>query len=402
VVLQLVCLAFLVPAVLVCLYYAVLALYALVMRQGPSLPRSTAEHSFAILIPAHNEEAGILTALHACADLDYPKDRYQVFVIADNCTDQTAKRAIGTGATCLERSDAERRGKGAALEWAFERILPLGHDAFVILDADCRIDRHALRVFDQHLTSGADMLQANDVAANPDDSVASYALAVGNLIENRLFYAPKSRLGLAVFLRGTGVVLHRKILEQYPWQAASLTEDTEFTLRLLRDGHRVRFVSDVAVSSDFPSRWDELHVQRVRWATGNMRLSKLYALRLLWEGLCKRHASLFDAGCTLLVLSRPLVLLELALALLLSLCCVFLAPGPFSTGLFATALAVLGLQISYFALGVALLGINPARLGFLCRSPLVILRLLRIALGGILRLDRITWARTPRPSESTL
>src|SRR5262249_55593142 len=146
------------------------------------------------------------------------------------------------------------------------------------------------------------VLQASSVAANPEDSAVSYAVAVGNVLENDLFYAPKSRLGLSVLLRGTGMVFRRDVLERHPWQAHSITEDMEYTLELLRAGVGVRFLSDVRVVSDFPAHAEQLRVQRLRYAAGNLRFGKGKALRLMAEGILARRATLFDLGWTLLVL----------------------------------------------------------------------------------------------------
>ena len=89
-------------------------------------------------------------------------------------------------------------------------MLNENYDAYLILDADCVIDRHALVSFDMYFMKEAKLLQANDVIANPDDTAMSYALAVGNQLENEYFYAPKSFLRLSVFLRGTGMIIHRE------------------------------------------------------------------------------------------------------------------------------------------------------------------------------------------------
>ena len=122
------------------------------------------------------------------------------------------------GATCLVRHDEEKRGKGYALEWALPQVLSAGHNAIVVLDADCQIDSHALLAFDEYLCSGARVLQASDVVGNPDESPTSYVLALANALENDCFYTPKSALGLAVLLRGTGMAFHREVLLRFPWR----------------------------------------------------------------------------------------------------------------------------------------------------------------------------------------
>jgi len=262
--LQILCIVFLIPAALVTFYYAFLALYSLLSRKEIKVSYGVPKHTFAILIPAHNEENSISATLQSCGELNYPKEKYKVFVIADNCTDRTADIVRQNGATCFERFDEEKKGKGFALEWGFKQILPEGYDALVVLDADCQLANHALRIFDNYLKKGEKVLQANDAASNPDSNAMSYAVAIGNLIENRLFYAPKSKLGLAVFLRGTGMVFRREVLDQYPWSAHAIVEDAEYTLRLIKNGIKVNFVNEVKVSSEFPATKDQLRVQRER------------------------------------------------------------------------------------------------------------------------------------------
>lgn len=392
---QILCILFLVPAALVCLYYMSLAVFALISRKETVLIKGNPAHTFAIVIPAHNEEQTLSIALRSCAGLDYPKDKYKIFVIADNCSDRTAEVARDNGVSCLERHDEGKKGKGFALEWGFKRILPEGHDALVVLDADCQLDSNALRVFDYYLKNGESVLQANDAASNPDNNAMSYAVAVGNLIENRLFYAPKSRLGLAVFLRGTGMVFRREVLEQHPWQAHSIVEDAEYTLRLIRGRIKIRFIDEVNVFSEYPDQKDQLTVQRIRWAK-NLGFSKMRAFRLIWEGMIQGRGLLTDAGWTLLVLSRPLVLLELFIAVILGLLCVWLLPGPLSNGLFAMGLILLLIQFFYFGLGVILLGVNSRRIMFLLSSPATIGRLIIISLLGVFGARGSIWARTPR------
>lgn len=394
-ILQIICTLFLLPAILVCLYYAVLALYALFVRKERILLDTEVKNTFAIVIPAHNEEENIATTLGSCAGLDYPKGKYKVFVVADNCSDRTAEIAKNNGATCLERYDEEKKGKGFALEWGFKQILAEGHDALVVLDADCQLDNHALRIFDHYLMKGEKVLQANDAASNPDSNAMSYAVAVGNVIENRLFYSPKSRLGLAVLLRGTGMVFRRDVLEQHRWQAHSIVEDVEYTLRLIRSGIIVSFINEVKVVSEFPGKKDQLQAQRMRWAR-NLGFSRTQALKLIWEGIVRGRGLLIDAGWTLLVLSRPLVLLELFIAVILGLFSVLFLRGPLSRGLFAAGLVLVLIQLFYFGMGVVLLGVNGRRIVLLLSSPATIGRLIVISLLGVFGVRGNIWARTPR------
>jgi cellulose synthase/poly-beta-1,6-N-acetylglucosamine synthase-like glycosyltransferase len=398
VVLHLITLLFLVPAASACLYYIVLALIGVMSRARSAVRTDTAVHTFAIVIPAHNEEAALGSTLASCAGLDYPCERVQTFVIADNCTDDTAGVAARAGAIVLERHDSLLHGKGHALEWGLPQVLQQQPDAVLVLDADCRIDRDALRVFDHHLSSGESVLQAAVRSGGADTSAISYAVSVGSVLENDLFYRPKDRLGLAVFLRGTGMVLARSVLEEQPWRAHSVVEDVEYTLWLLRTGRTVRFVDGVSIHTDAPVDLGQLNAQRRRWTAGTFRFGKRRALKLMIEGILQRRWRLFDAGVTLLVQIKPLVLLHLFLGLCWAALAAWADPGLFSNGLLTLGGAIVLLYACWAGLGVYAVGITRQRLMLLCRLPLVIAGMVGIFIGGMLYRD--SWMparRPPRP-----
>ncbi len=311
----------------ICLYHAVLAVVALCALAIRRRAVETGCHTFAIVIPAHNEEQTIQEALTSCRALDYPADKCDVYVIADNCSDLTADVASAGGVHCLVRQDESRRGKGFALQWAFPQVVAAGHDAVVVLDADCQIDPNALRVFDRHLKAGHRVLQATNAVADPDESPLTYVLALANTLENVLFYAPKSILGLAVLLRGTGMVIHRDVLARHPWNEESIVEDAEYTCQLLRNGVRVYFAPDTRVLSRFPVTRKDLEIQRARWIGGGLRLGKTLGLRMLWEGLTTGQPRLLDAGWTIFILNRPLVIGQFLLASVAAGMSLWLAPG---------------------------------------------------------------------------
>ncbi len=384
-------------AAAVCAYHAVLAMVSLATdagRRGGECGLGV--HDFAILIPAHNEEATIDDVLRSCAALNYPQAKHTVYVIADNCTDATAAKASAAGAVCLERTDDELRGKGHALQWALPQVLKRGHDAVAILDADCLLNADALSIIDRYMIAGDRVLQANYVVSNPDDNSLSYVLATSIALENDLFYAPKSLLGLAVFLRGTGMVLHREVLEQYPWQAGSVVEDMEYSYQLLRAGHRIRYVPEVCFATEFPVEYNQLAVQRTRWIGGNARLSRLGAVKLFWEGLRRGRLRLMDAAFTTLIVSRPLIVAQLALTLCFAVLCRWLAPGPWSHAMLTGSLGIVAIYAWYAVAGAMRVGITAHRLRLVAGAPAVVLRYLVIALRAVLSRSPADWGRTPR------
>lgn len=386
----------LVPAAGLVLYDLALAVHAMRRRPAPPAPEVPSDLRFALVMPAHNEAASISDALAACARLDFPAAQFELVVVADNCDDDTAAVVRDHGVRCLERHDTGRRGKGYALRFGFDTLMQEEFDAFVVLDADCWLDRHALQRFAHELAHGARVLQANYVVANADATPISYAVAVGNAIENDLYYAPKSDLGWVVSLRGTGMVFAREVLQEHPWGAFSIVEDLDYSMALYRAGIEVRFLADVNVYSPFPESLGQLRVQRERWAGGNVQMSKGQALRLLLEGLVRGRWITADMGLTILSQSRPLLLVLLWAGLLVSLFAFWVSPGAVPGAAVAVAVALNALFLVYLLGGVARLGISAHRIGLLLRAPLVMGQLVLIALRSAFGAGESGWERTPR------
>ncbi|RIK74265.1 MAG: hypothetical protein DCC67_16815 [Planctomycetota bacterium] len=352
-------------------YHVALGMVAAVPRRRPR--RSAAEHSrFAILIPAHNEETSISASVASCLSQDYPAEKYFVLVIADNCTDRTAELARAAGAECLERFDRARSGKGAALAWGIPQALAKPCDAVLIVDADCALDAGALRALDRHVAAGHQAVQLNNVPSNADDCPTSYLLAVANKLENDFFYAPKDRLGLAVLLRGTGMMLARQLLQECPWEAQSLTEDSEYSMRLFRRGQRIRFEPSAAVRSAAPVSRDQLTAQRTRWISGQRDVATSHAWSLVRDAVSRLDLRLLDAAWTNFVLTRALVLAIVVGAVATTAVAALLTDDVRIRGLSVVSLLSLGGFAAYVAAGVVAFGLSKQRMRLLALAvPLV-------------------------------
>lgn len=383
---------------LACGYYYLLLFVFLFRDRTPStiLPASDIYRRIVVIIPAHNEEECIQDTLQSCTSIDYPKDKFHVVVIADNCQDMTATLVRHAGVRVLERFDEQQKGKGHALAFAFAVLLKENFDAFLIIDADCAIDAHALLALNTALGRGYGAAQLNYVVANPDASPMTYALAVGNYMENMLFYSPKSLLGWAVLLRGTGMLLAREVLTAIPWQAFSVTEDVEYGIQMLQSGYHIAFMENARVVSPFPVDCRQLQVQRTRWASGNIGFGRKEALKMVITGLKRHRWVTVDSGITFLVLSKPLMLLCSGGAFLLAFFCFLLQSSLVTQCLLIGSSIVGGLLVLYFSLGVFFFGLTKQRWKLLLQTPVTVIRLMWIALLAFKGNRAQAWHRTPR------
>jgi len=318
-------------------------------------------------------------------------------VVADNCTDGTARVAEREGARCLERREPNRVGKGWALQAAFEAACATRADAVVTIDVDSAVDPNILQAFAAALdaTPHRRALQASNRLVAGDTS-QSLLLAAESVLEDRLFYGSKARFGLPALLRGNGMCLSTALLRERPWQAFSLAEDVEYGAALLAGGERPAYVAEAKVTSVAPLARSQMAVQRSRWGSGHRRVVLQYGPRLLWKGIRELDLGLCDAALGMLVTSKS-------------------ALGTACVGVLATSWALRGTVgarpmwlatagtlalLGYGGLGLILCRPSAARLVRAAASaPGVLALRALIHVRSIFRLSAPTWTRTPDRDE---
>lgn len=277
-------------------YYFVISFFGLTKRRTPE--SRDPETRFAVLIAAHNEERVIASLVENLLHVDYPEELYDVIVIADNCDDQTAEAAEQAGGTVWARTNPAQRGKGYALQWAFDRIFAQDkrYDAVLVIDADNLVDLSLLRIINNHLLAGEEIVQAYLDSKNPSDTWVTRSIHVGYVITNRLMQLAKYNIGLSSALGGTGMCIKTDLLERIGWGAESLTEDLEFQMKALLNGVPVCWAHDAVVFDEKPLTLIASWNQRQRWMQGHFSIARRYAPRLFLRGLQKHNLALIDAG----------------------------------------------------------------------------------------------------------
>jgi 1,2-diacylglycerol 3-beta-glucosyltransferase len=276
---------------------------------APHSPGGDDRPRVAVLVPAHDEGPGVRATVASLLALDWPSDRLDVIVIADNCADDTAAHAAAAGARVLERREPDRPGKGRALAWAIERLRDDRPDAVVLVDADCTVTPNLLRAFASRWRAEppARAVQCRYLVANPDAAPAAAARAAAFALAADVRTMGKDRLGLSCGLLGTGMGFTWDLLSEHPWDAFGLAEDVEQHLALVLAGERVRFVAEAAVLSAMPTSSDGALGQQSRWEAGKATLVRRWTPRLVASGLRARDPGRVHAGLELLVPPQSLL-----------------------------------------------------------------------------------------------
>jgi cellulose synthase/poly-beta-1,6-N-acetylglucosamine synthase-like glycosyltransferase len=359
-------------------------------------PKASLAARTAILIPAHDEELGIVPTLNALSEQVRPGT--QVIVIADNCTDKTASLAREAGAEVIERNDPNLRGKGYALAFgrdylAREEVVP---DVVMVVDADCRlnpgsIDALAEAAVRLRAPIQADYLFDADLQAPPMVQISSFAM----LVKNRYRSRGMQRLGGAALLTGTGMAFPWSLYEHANLATGSIVEDLAFGIEMTRAGHPPRLIEEAGVRSASAALGDAL-AQRTRWEHGFLTTLFRDALPVLLGGL--KRISLPE-----ILLGLHLVVPPLALLLLLSGGALAIQAVLAVLGGSVAALATLG-GITAVALTLVIaawMGEGRAYLrgSALMRAPLYVLWKLPVY-AKFLRKPEVSWNRTPRRPEN--
>lgn len=256
------------------------------------------QKSFAVLVAAHNEEQVVGALIENLKALNYPRELYDIFVICDNCSDKTAEITKQHGVYAYERHNLNLRGKGYAIEWMLKELwkLPRSYDAVVMFDADNLVSPDYLVHMNNDLCNGSQVIQAYLDTKNPHDSWITSAYAISYWYCNRLWQVPRTNLGLANYLGGTGMCFDSALLKEMGWGAHSLVEDLEFTMRCVMRGVKPTFNYDAKVYDEKPLTFKASAKQRLRWMQGHFDVARRYFFPLLWKGIKERSWTKIDTA----------------------------------------------------------------------------------------------------------
>lgn len=255
--------------------------------------KSTNYKKFAIIIPAHNEEVVIGdTVKYLLNKLDYPKDLYDVYVCADNCTDNTFKLAKENGAVTFERHEDDPKKKRASfpIKLLVDEVLKTKkYDAVIKMDADNIPCEGFLKAMNDALNEGVEIARSHEAPSNMGQNVWTATASVYYARDSRLASNFRERVGWNSMLSGAGMMVTTKVLEEIGgWDAMGTIDDAEFCVKRLLERRKVHYVADAVIYEDQPSSLADSASRNARMSNG---LTKLY-----WEHGWKLVGMFFKTG----------------------------------------------------------------------------------------------------------
>jgi cellulose synthase/poly-beta-1,6-N-acetylglucosamine synthase-like glycosyltransferase len=258
----------------------------------------------AVLISARNESGVIANLLRSLAEQDYSKEHYRVFVVADNCTDNTAEIARREGAFVYERFNQVEKGKGYALDYLIKKIKEDfgedAYDAFIVFDADNVAEKNYITEMNKVYSAGYEVITSYRNASNYGAGWRAGGQGMYFLRDARILNLARMRLNCNTFVTGTGFLFSNEIAKANGgWPFHCLTEDGEFTMDNCVKGvktgycHDAIFYDEQAV--DIKTSW----YQQLRWCKGGLQIFRKYLGRLIRGIFSRRLLTSFDMAMCL-------------------------------------------------------------------------------------------------------
>lgn len=228
---------------------------------------------YAVVICARNEEKVIAQIIDSIHKQDYDQDKISIFVMAHNCTDNTAQIARDNGAIVYEWNAPDKRRKGYALEYLFEQIKKdYGYEAFdsyLFLDADNLLKQDYISQINKAFGAGEKVVGTYRNTKNFDTNSISAAYGFHFYRQSMFSNRPRSLMGLGTSVAGTGFAMHNSILVKNDgWHFLGLTEDNEFSLQMAIDGVKIAYCEDAEFYDEQPTNMKTAWTQRLRWTKG--------------------------------------------------------------------------------------------------------------------------------------
>ena len=249
-------------------------------------PDAKKNHRYAVLISARNEEKVIGNLVDSIKKQDYPSELIDVFVVADNCTDNTYSVAKNAGAIAYERFNTELKGKSYALDYLLGKINEeygdKGYEAYFIFDADNLLDKNYIKEMNKAYDSGVKICTSFRDSKNFGDSWVSANSSMMFYMECSMTHQTRTLSNIGTYVSGTGYFVDASIIkENGGWIHHLIIEDIEFTVDSAIKGHKVMYCSDAVFYDEQPIKLKDSYTQRLRWCKGGHQCFGKYVWQLL-------------------------------------------------------------------------------------------------------------------------
>ena len=253
-------------------------------------------NKIAILIAARNEEKVIGGLLESLKEQNYPKEYYDIYLTADNCSDKTALIAKSYGVTVFERENKMQVGKGYVLNFMLKNIAKLNKNyaGYIVFDADNIVDHNFIKEINRVYNDGHQIITSYRNSKNYADNWISAGYGLWYLHEACQLSEARMRLNSSCAVSGTGFFFSQEVLDKcHGWNFFLLTEDIEFSVFNIVNNERIAYAKKAIVYDEQPTDFKKSFIQRLRWSKGYLQVFQKYGMRL-YLGINEGNFSCYD------------------------------------------------------------------------------------------------------------
>lgn len=273
-------------------YFLIFALGIFKKRKRKFINRD--KNNFAVIIAARNEEEVIANLVDSLKKQNYPSENYKVYVIINNCTDNTESVAKQAGASIINCT-CNVKSKGEVLKYTFEELKSDDSiDAYVIFDADNIVNKNFLNEMNNMLNQGYTVAQGFRDTKNLSDNWLSSSYAILYYLQSVFINKARYNLGKSSFLNGTGFMVKKEVIDKYGFDPITLTEDIEFTAMCAVNGEKIAFAEKAITYDEQVTHLMDSLKQRKRWSIGTMQCLRGYGWTLIKKGIKEKRIECFD------------------------------------------------------------------------------------------------------------
>lgn len=287
----------------ICYFYQAVYIFVGLFKKTYDV-KCNKNHRYAVIVSARNESKVIGNLIKSIQNQTYPAELVDIFVVADNCTDNTAEISRRAGAVVYERFNDELVGKGYALDWIF-KIIKAEHsdkkyEAYIVFDADNVLDPHFIEEMNKTFDSGYRVITSYRNSKNFGENWITAGYSLWFLREARYLNNSRMQLGTSCAISGTGFLVSAEIIEENGgWIHHLLTEDIEFTTDSIIKGEIIGYAANAVVYDEQPSKFSQSYFQRMRWAKGFYQVFAKYGKGLV-KGVFRGSFPCYDMLMTIM------------------------------------------------------------------------------------------------------
>ena len=277
-------------------YYLITSIGIFKKRKKVTNNNDDKKNFFAVIIAARNEENVIGKLIDSLKKQSYPSEYFDIYVIVNNCTDNTAREAKKAGAkviSCTEKVST----KGEVLKYTFDLFKDNNKiDAYAIFDADNIVHHDFLAKMNDMINSGYSVAQGFRDTKNISDNWLTSSYAILYYFQSLFLNESRYNMGRSSFLNGTGFVIKKEVIDKHGFNPKTVTEDVEFTAMCAINNEKIGFATDAITYDEQTNSFDVSWKQRKRWSFGTMECLREYFPTLLKKGIKERNFECFDVG----------------------------------------------------------------------------------------------------------